>query len=269
MNIRANKSIVTLRGEASENAEVVDELLYGMKAQIIEETTRKWVRINTFYGYKGYAKRCDLFKYSVEARCSEYRYGYIDSSFADILQEGNIKSQIIFTLVRGSLIKFCVNEELVNGFVKVKQNNGNYGYVKRELIKVISDGLLLDEIQLRENIVKTAMSYLGTQYRWGGKSPLGIDCSGLCQIAYLINGIIIFRDARIVDGFPIHEIPFELIKPADLLYFKGHVAMYIGEKKYIHSTLKSGKVVINSLDKNSSLYREDLANGILYVGTYF
>ena len=123
----------------------------------------------------------------------------------------------------------------------------------------------------RNQVVKTAKSYLGTQYRWGGKSPLGIDCSGLTSISYLINGIITYRDAKIVEGFAVHEIKFEEKKPADLLYFKGHIAMMIDGKRYIHSTGRTGSdgVVINSLDPKDSDYREDLAKGILAVGSVF
>ena len=43
-----------------------------------------------------------------------------------------------------------------------------------------------NEQEFRDSIIKTALSYLGTSYRWGGKTTLGIDCSGLCQMAYLL-----------------------------------------------------------------------------------
>jgi cell wall-associated NlpC family hydrolase len=112
---------------------------------------------------------------------------------------------------------------------------------------------------------------MGTQYRWGGKSTLGIDCSGLCQMAYMLNGIIIYRDAKIMEGFPIHEIPFEEVKPCDLLFFPGHVAMYMGNGKYVHSTGKNGSdgVVINSFNPKDSDFREDLYQSLKAVGSIF
>lgn len=76
------------------------------------------------------------------------------------------------------------------------------------------------EEAFRESIVQTAYSYLGTQYRWGGKTACGIDCSGLAFMSYFRNGILIWRDAAIKEGYPVHEIPIEQAKPGDLLFFR-------------------------------------------------
>jgi cell wall-associated NlpC family hydrolase len=90
-------------------------------------------------------------------------------------------------------------------------------------------------------------------------------------MAYLLNGVIIFRDARITEGFPIHEIGYENMKPGDLMFFPGHVAMYIGNDKYVHSTGKNGSdgVVINSLNPKDPDYREDLPKVLKAVGSLF
>lgn len=122
---------------------------------------------------------------------------------------------------------------------------------------------------LRKNIVDTAFEYMTSQYKWGGKSPLGIDCSGLTSMSYMLNGIITYRDAKIVEGFPVKKIAFENLKPADLIYFPGHIAMYIGNNEYIHSSASNDGVYINSFDKNKSNYREDLATTISYCGSVF
>ena len=82
-----------------------------------------------------------------------------------------------------------------------------------------ADALRLEEA-FRESIVQTAYSYLGTQYRWGGKTACGIDCSGLAFMSYFRNGILIWRDAAIKEGYPVHEIPIEQAKPGDLLFFR-------------------------------------------------
>jgi len=129
----------------------------------------------------------------------------------------------------------------------------------------------LGETQIRRELIRTAYSYLGTQYRWGGKSPLGIDCSGLTFMSYYLNGIIIYRDAAIKEGFAIREINIKDIGIGDLIYFPGHIAMYLGGGKYIHSTARKGSdgVVINSLIKGEEDYREDLAASIKAVGSIF
>lgn len=114
---------------------------------------------------------------------------------------------------------------------------------------------------------------MGTQYRQAGRSARGIDCSGLVSMAYMRSGILIYRDAAIADGFPIRRIPLAearegQLKKGDTLYFPGHVAMYIGEGKFIHSTARigSGGVVINSLRESDPEYREDLRECVYAVG---
>ena len=141
----------------------------------------------------------------------------------------------------------------------------------------------LDEEAFRRNVTETAKLYLGTQYRWAGKTVAGIDCSGLCSMAYMLNGVYTFRDARMEEGYPVHEIvsgeewqadrkkALARMKPGDLIYYKGHITMYLGEGKYIHSTGKAGSdgVVINSFHEEDLDYRRDLAEEVLAVGSIF
>lgn len=127
------------------------------------------------------------------------------------------------------------------------------------------------EDAFRAAVCAQTKKYLGTEYRWGGKSGRGIDCSGLVSSAYMQCGVLIYRDAKLVEGWPMHEIPFEEKKPGDALYFPGHIALYLGEGRYIHSTgaATSGGVVINSLDPADPLYREDLVKSLYAVGSIF
>lgn len=127
------------------------------------------------------------------------------------------------------------------------------------------------EAVFRAAVMVTARQYLRTQYRWGGKSNWGLDCSGLVSMCYLQNGVIIYRDAKIVEGWPMHAIPREAMQPGDALYFPGHIALYLGNGEYIHSTgaAASGGVVINSLDPAEPHYRKDLDEGLTAVGTIF
>ena len=127
------------------------------------------------------------------------------------------------------------------------------------------------EDAFRAAVCEQAKKYMGTEYRWGGKSGRGIDCSGLVSSAYMQCGVLIYRDARIVEGWPMHQIPFADKKRGDALYFPGHIALYLGEGRYIHSTgaSASGGVVINSLDPADPLYREDLVKSLYAVGSVF
>lgn len=93
-----------------------------------------------------------------------------------------------------------------------------------------------EEEVLRKKLTDSAREFLGTQYRWGGKSSQGIDCSGLVFMSYLDHGILLYRDAQILTEYPVKEISREQLKKGDLLFFPGHVAMYLGAEKYIHAT---------------------------------
>ena len=61
---------------------------------------------------------------------------------------------------------------------------------------------------------------------------MGIDCSGLAFMSYLLCGILIYRDARIMPGFPVREIPMgnpaETAKKGDLLFFPGQCGRFSG-----------------------------------------
>ncbi len=190
----------------------------------------------------------------------------------DVRNMAKVQGVSLITLTKGCIVTVFENE---NGWVKTKLIDGRFGYIKEkflsEIVKIQDyKGFTKEqELNFRENVVKTAFDYMSTQYKWGGKSPLGIDCSGLTSISYMINGVIIYRDAKIIDGFPIKEIPFEKLNIADLIYFPGHVAMYIGNEEYIHSSASNDGVYINSLNKNSKLYREDLATTIKACGSIF
>lgn len=79
-------------------------------------------------------------------------------------------------------------------------------------------------------------------YLWGGTTAPNYDCSGLIQAAFAASGIWLPRDAYQQADF-IQTIAFEDLRPADLIFFRqttkvNHVALYLGEGQYIHSSGK-------------------------------
>lgn len=110
-----------------------------------------------------------------------------------------------------------------------------------------------------DDMVVVALSLIGTPYRFGGASPdTGFDCSGLVQyILGLSSPITLPRNSdemfRMGQG---HSIALSELKAGDLLFFKvgknsrrvNHVAVYIGEDRFVHAPSTGGMVRVDKLD---------------------
>lgn len=247
--------------------EAADESLFGRLVTILKEE-RGWYYVETDYKYKGYIHGKYLLIHNEKAeKWDEEAEHMINWNIVDVMNEPRYQSYSMQLLTRGAIIK--VTGETKGNWIEISMPTGEKGWVRKEFInKRPKPKKQAIENQMRENVVNTALTYLGTQYRWGGKSPLGIDCSGLTSISYLINGVTIYRDAKIKEEFGMKKIDRKNMKLGDLIYWPGHVAMYIGNDKYIHSTGASGGVVINSLNTEHDDYREDLAS-IYEIATVF
>lgn len=114
-------------------------------------------------------------------------------------------------------------------------------------------GFLLDEKD-REHLVRVASGFLGLKYSRGGSSPNGVDCSAFVQKVFRIFGIDLPRTAR--DQFQVgYKIAREALEIGDLVFFKrskvsrpAHVGIYIGDGRFIHSSLRKQRVYIDHLD---------------------
>ena len=251
-----NKSIGTIKCEPKELSENADEVLFGMNVEIIKEVENNWFYIKTHYNYEGYINGEDLLiDDRTSIKWSKEKNSIVINNFVDVLNKPEASGYVIESMTRGANI-ISTNEISKNGrFVKVKIPNGEYGWIRKNFITDLKTNYDTENEEiLRDNLAKYALIYMGTQYRWGGKTPNGIDCSGLCSMAYMLNGIIIYRDADIKEGFPIREITEDKLKKGDLIFFPGHVAMYLGNEKYVHSSTSNDVVAINSFDRNDYYY---------------
>jgi cell wall-associated NlpC family hydrolase len=92
---------------------------------------------------------------------------------------------------------------------------------------------------MENDFVAVAERFLGAPYLWGGKTNLGLDCSGLIQVALAACGIASPRDSGVQEqalGKPLaSSTDLSQLRRGDLLFWKGHVAIVRDEAELIHA----------------------------------
>ncbi|PDT03951.1 peptidase P60 [Rhizobium chutanense] len=83
--------------------------------------------------------------------------------------------------------------------------------------------------------VDIAGRFLETPYLWGGRSGLGIDCSGLVQLAMLMTGRAAPRDTDMQAAGLGEPIDRSDIRRGDLVFWKGHVAVFEDPETILHA----------------------------------
>ena len=251
--------------QAGPPPEWVDEVLSGMEVEVLECRGR-WRRVRTFYRYEGWlTEECLVCAPGWLARWREGRLGLVWPALAPV-QSRPGRGRRVCVLPRGAVV--LLPEEGEGPWRRVRLAGGEEGFLPAGSLRPLPAGPPEPTAQVREAVARSALDFLGCPYRWGGKTAFGIDCSGLASLSYLVHGVVIYRDARIQPGFPIHPVPLEELAPGDLLYFPGHMALYLGEGRYVHASGSAGAVVCSTLNPAGPGYRADLAEQITAVGRY-
>ncbi len=235
-----NLSVVPIRSEACDKAEMVTQALFG-ELIIILEIQKPWIKIkmlDDFYeGWMDYKQFLplseeDFIRYKKSS--NHFVSEYITFAFNE--------DKIPITLPLGAQLPFY------------KKNQFQLGETYQIEAEVIS------EVQPKNQLTELAHLYLNTPYLWGGKAVFGIDCSGFTQQVYKMCGTLIPRDAyqQAELGIPLSFIAEA--EPGDLAFFDNeegditHVGIVLKGNRIIHA---HGKVRIDHLD-HSGIFNAEL-----------
>ena len=201
--------------------------------------------------------------------------------YGHIYERPSEKSVTICDLVGGDVMRIAGREKDPDNLLirksqrwtKVMLPSGKTGWVRTSQIKPHTgfksiakgegDAESISD-KLMEKIIGSAMKLKGVPYLWGGMSPKGVDCSGLVRWSYLMNGILLPRNASQI----VHcgdEVALDQMQRGDLVFFGTpakdgkpqrvtHIGIYLGNNHIIHA---SHLVRINSLIPGDSDYYEN------------
>ncbi len=93
-----------------------------------------------------------------------------------------------------------------------------------------------------QDLIGTAVKFIGVPYLWGGRTAQGLDCSSLVQITMAMAGIPAPRDSDLQEaglGTPVamdNPRDFSRIEEGDLVFFPGHVGLFVNDWRFLHAS---------------------------------
>ena len=219
-----NFSVVNLHAKPSQKSEIVTQMIYGDSFSISKKS-KKWLKIKIKEdNYKGYIKNKKF------------------SNFLKPTHKINILKAKIFKTPNGTK----KNEITFGSKIKVLDNNSKFFKFANGLIKKSS----VKPISFKEKDLFRKITYFkNIKYKWGGKSFKGIDCSALIQVFLNFNNKFCPRDAKDQVKYFRKNIKLKNIKKNDIIFWKGHVAVALSNKKLIHAYGPMKKTVIMDISE--------------------
>ncbi|MET6991059.1 C40 family peptidase [Sediminicola arcticus] len=219
-------SIVPVRAIADDVSEMITQLLYGDHFKVLEHR-KYWSKIRiAFDTTEGWVSN-NQFLFVSEERYQQAQTSPNIKNTSDLVSFVSTETEVLIPIVIGSTIQ---NIDLISHYFE-----GNF----------------ISGISEKSTLLETALLYLNTPYLWGGKTPFGIDASGLTQMVYKINGYQLLRTAsqQASQGEPLSFI--EESEAGDLAFFDNndgiinHVGIIMQNNYVIHA---QGKVRIDRID---------------------
>jgi cell wall-associated NlpC family hydrolase len=228
-------SVIPARIEPAGTSEMVTQLLFGEYYKVLESRDG-WIKISTIVdNYECWIndkQHCRLSDAS--ARALQQNDVVVSTELLHVITD--VKRSHSFPLSLGAILPFFKNNEM-------SFDDQHFSF----------DGPTAS-VKLKKksaDILSTAYLLLNAPYLWGGKNPLGIDCSGFTQVVFRANGFILPRDSQqqVELGSPRSFV--EEAEPGDLAFFDNeegrivHVGIIVDKERIIHS---SGCVRIDRYD---------------------
>lgn len=229
-------SMIPVRASNSERSEQVTQLLFGEYFEVLQ-TRGNWLRIKSLAdNYEGWIDRIMAGTISDSEPYLSEKHEVIQKLYTTIYNNNNEP----ITISAGC----CIPQSNEDGIF----NLGEDSYT------------LSNTEQTAEDITNSALKFINSPYLWGGKTPMGIDCSGLTQLVFRMNGIDLPRDASQQVNFGETICFISDAQAGDVAYFKNkdnkiiHTGILLDNNHIIHA---SGKVRIDKID-HSGIYNSEL-----------
>ena len=227
-----NYPIINLYKKASSKSEIVTQMIYGEGFKIIGRSL-KWLKIKIKEDeYIGYIKKQKFISYIKPTH-------KVSVLSARIYKNINFKNKTA-ELPYGSKLKI---DDTYSKFSRLHNS-----WVETKNIKPIK--------YKNKNIFKDIKIFKNIKYIWGGKTFKGIDCSALIQVCLNFNNKFCPRDSGQQIRFFRRNINLKNIRKNDIIYWKGHVAVALSNKKLIHAYGPRKKTVIMNISNTIKLIRK-------------
>ena len=228
-----NKAYFNIYKYPSNKSEIVSQILYGEKFNVLKKK-KNYLKIKSVFDkYTGFIKKSNFKKISKNTHKIKVLRSRIYLN--PINKRINKTKKFLFFSSEIEILK--------------KENN----FIMFENKKWISKEDIESKTKINKNFIKILKKFLGIKYKWGGRTFDGIDCSALVQIIYKYNNKFFPRDTIDQIKFKKGSILKRKFKKGNLIYWKGHVAICLNSKYLIHAYGPKKKVVIMPIKKTIKL----------------
>ncbi len=230
--------IASLRKDMSNSSELETQCLFGEKV-FIKSSKKNWLLCKTLNdSYQGWIekKNVDIITLSSHK---------IINLISNIYKKPDVKSEVITKLY-------------FNSQVSINYFNETWSEIHyKNKIYYISSKHLAPIKEINKEWIDVAFSFLGAPYLWGGKTFIGIDCSGLVQLALSASGILVPRNTDEQAKNSHNRLKtVSKIERGCLIFWKGHVAIALKKNKLLHSNAYHMCVQTEPLNKALSRIKE-------------